>query len=325
MRLVPDVAASGGVCPAHRISCNNSSANYASRAVSVRANAANAEQVSSSHRSSDANDENIDDSDVLISFKDVCKSFGKKQILRGASFTVRRGEAVGIIGGSGTGKSTTLRLIAGLLQPDSGEIVIKGRRRDGLISDGAEDAFGLSIGLVFQNAALFDSLSVLENVGFQLYEHSSMSEDAIKELVVENLAKVGLQDVHHLSPSQLSGGMKKRVALARAITADMQTGNEKLIMYDEPTAGLDPVASTVVEDLMRTLHTPKSNGSESGVSSYIVVTHQHSTIRRAVDRIVFLHDGVVVWQGPAAEFDSSVDPYVAQFSKGLLDGPIQYV
>jgi ABC-type transporter Mla maintaining outer membrane lipid asymmetry ATPase subunit MlaF len=302
--------------------------NLASRAISLRPSAANAEhQTTSSNRVSDANDENAAelDSDILISFKDVYKSFGKKQILRGASFTVKRGEAVGIIGGSGTGKSTTLRLIAGLLQPDSGEIIIKGRRREGLISDGEENSFGLNIGLVFQNAALFDSLNVLENVGFQLYEHSSMSEEEIKDLVIQNLAKVGLQDVHHLSPSQLSGGMKKRVALARAITTDMRSGNEKLIMYDEPTAGLDPVASTVVEDLMRSLHTPNSNGSGSGVSSYVVVTHQHSTIRRAVDRIVFLHAGKVVWQGKAAEFDSSEDKYVAQFSKGLLDGPIQYV
>jgi ABC-type transporter Mla maintaining outer membrane lipid asymmetry ATPase subunit MlaF len=265
------------------------------------------------------------DTDVLIEFKNVHKAFGSKKILRGATFSIRRGEAVGIIGGSGTGKSTTLRLISGLLQPDEGEIVIKGRHRHGLISDDEEHAFGLNIGLVFQNAALFDSLTVLENVGFQLYEHTHMDENEVRDLVVENLAKVGLHDVHRLYPSQLSGGMKKRVALARAITTDLQSGNEKLIMYDEPTAGLDPVASTVVEDLMRSLHTPNRNGSGSGVSSYIVVTHQHSTIRRAVDRIVFLHEGRVVWEGPTEEFDTTEDPYVKQFSKGLLDGPIQYV
>lgn len=326
MKLLASDAASSVIASPPARPCSRGTSASA-RAISIRPSANAEHQTSSSDRWSDANVEHAAelDSDVLISFQDVHKSFGKKEILRGASFTVRRGEAVGIIGGSGTGKSTTLRLIAGLLQPDAGEIVIKGRRRHGLISDGEENVFGLNIGLVFQNAALFDSLSVLENVGFQLYEHSNLSEKEITELVIENLAKVGLYDVHNLAPSQLSGGMKKRVALARAITADMRVGNEKLIMYDEPTAGLDPVASTVVEDLMRSLHTPHSNGSGSGVSSYIVVTHQHSTIRRAVDKIVFLHDGRVVWEGPAAEFDTSKDEYVAQFSKGLLDGPIQYV
>jgi ABC-type transporter Mla maintaining outer membrane lipid asymmetry ATPase subunit MlaF len=264
--------------------------------------------------------------ETLIEFNNVHKAFGSKKILRGATFSIRRGEAVGIIGGSGTGKSTTLRLISGLLQPDEGEIIIKGRRRKGLISDDEEHAFRLSIGLVFQNAALFDSLSVLHNVGFQLYEHSRIDPDRIRSLVVGNLAKVGLFNVEDLFPSQLSGGMRKRVALARAITAELDTGLEKLIMYDEPTAGLDPVASTVVEDLMRSLHAPDARAAdEGGVSSYVVVTHQHSTIRRAVDRLVFLHEGKVVWQGPTSEFDTTDDPYVRQFSHGLLTGPIQYV
>ena len=137
---------------------------------------------------------------------------------------------------------------------------------------------------------------------------------------------MGLRNVENMSPSQLSGGMKKRVALARAITADLHAGDEKLIMYDEPTAGLDPVASTVVEDLMRSIHTPTTDATvdAGGVASYIVVTHQHSTIRRAVDRLVFLHEGSVVWQGPTAEFDTTDNPYVAQFAEGLLEGPIRY-
>lgn len=269
-----------------------------------------------------------EDQDVLVEFRNVHKAFGTKKVLRGATFNVRRGEAVGIIGGSGTGKSTTLRLISGLLQPDAGEVIIKGRKRSGLASDGNESDFGLQLGLVFQNAALFDSLTVGENVGFQLYEHSSLSDEEVERTVKANLAKVGLIDVDRLYPAQLSGGMKKRVALARAITAEMDTGLEKLIMYDEPTAGLDPVASTVVEDLMRSLHTPSShqNGSNGkGVTSYMVVTHQHSTIRRAVDRLVFLHEGKVVWQGPTEEFDTSENPYVRQFANGLLEGPIQYL
>lgn len=268
------------------------------------------------------------DPDVLIEFRDVHKAFGDKKILQGCSFHVKRGEAVGIIGGSGTGKSTTLRLLSGLLEADSGDIFIKGIKREGLLSDAEESQFGLSIGLVFQNAALFDSLTVGENVGFQLYEHTSLPDEEVEKIVIRNLSSVGLNRVEKLFPSQLSGGMKKRVALARAITADLDSGLEKLIMYDEPTAGLDPVASTVVEDLMRTLHTPEAkdtNGTNTGVSSYMVVTHQHSTIRRAVDRLVFLHDGKVVWQGPTAEFDNSNNPYVKQFSEGLLEGPIKYL
>ncbi|KXZ52494.1 hypothetical protein GPECTOR_9g538 [Gonium pectorale] len=266
------------------------------------------------------------DNDVLIEFIDVHKSFGDKPILRGASFKIRRGEAVGIIGASGTGKSTTLRLAAGLLQPDKGVVKIQGQVRRGLLSDEAEEPH-LRVGMVFQNAALFDSLTVGENVGFLLYEHSALPDEKIKELVADSLSKVGLRGVEGLYPSELSGGMKKRVALARAVVSDVRSDTEQVIMYDEPTAGLDPVASTVVEDLMRSLHNTDadSNGKASGISSYIVVTHQHSTIRRAVDRIIFLHQGKVVWEGSVKEFDTTDEPIVRQFAEGSLEGPISYV
>lgn len=298
----------------------------ACRALRVQARAATPGAVSTNGTATRDVQSQEPQGDTLIEFNNVYKSFGSNSVLRGASFTIRRGEAVGIIGGSGTGKSTTLRLISGLLQPDKGEIVVNGKHRVGLISDDDESSFGISTGLVFQNAALFDSLTVLENVGFQLMEHTDMAEADIRDLVVSNLNKVGLYDAEDLYPSQLSGGMKKRVALARAITTELQAGLEKILMYDEPTAGLDPVASTIVEDLMRSLHSPPL-GSEkpSGVTTYIVVTHQHSTIRRAVDRLIFLHKGKVVWQGPTEEFDTSDNPYVKQFSQGLLEGPIQYV
>ncbi|KAG2485786.1 hypothetical protein HYH03_015497 [Edaphochlamys debaryana] len=265
--------------------------------------------------------------DVLIEFIDVHKSFGDKPILRGASFKIRRGEAVGIIGASGTGKSTTLRLAAGLLACDKGIVKIQGVERKGLLSDGNEDDQHLRIGMVFQNAALFDSLTVGENVGFLLYEHSSLPDAKIKELVADSLAKVGLRGVEQLYPSELSGGMKKRVALARAVVSDQRQDSEQLIMYDEPTAGLDPVASTVVEDLMRSLHVTSADadGKTNGISSYIVVTHQHSTIRRAVDRIIFLHQGKVVWEGSVKEFDTTDEPIVRQFAEGSLEGPISYV
>ncbi|KAL5991064.1 Protein TRIGALACTOSYLDIACYLGLYCEROL 3, chloroplastic [Asimina triloba] len=226
-----------------------------------------------------------DDSDVLIECRDVYKSFGDKQILRGVSFKIRHGEAVGIIGPSGTGKSTVLKIMSGLLAPDKGEVLISGRKREGLIGD--EGLSGLRIGLVFQSAALFDSLTVRENVGFLLYENSTMPDDKISELVAENLAAVGLKGVEDRLPSELSGGMKKRVALARSIIYDntKEAVEPEVLLYDEPTAGLDPIASTVVEDLIRSVHLKGKDalGKPGKIASYVVVTHQHSTIRRAVD------------------------------------------
>lgn len=267
-----------------------------------------------------------DGAEVLIECRDVYKSFGDKHILRGASFKIRAGEAVGIIGPSGTGKSTVLRIMAGLLAPDSGEVIVCGKARQGLISD--ESNPNLRIGLVFQSAALFDSLTVRENVGFMLYEHTDLSEIEIREQVSDSLAAVGLKGVEERLPSELSGGMKKRVALARAIISDgkPRPKEREVVMYDEPTAGLDPIASTVVEDLIRSLHIRENpDGTQVGkIASYVVVTHQHSTIRRAVDRLLFLHEGKVVWEGPTTDFDTTDNPIVRQFADGSLNGPIKY-
>ncbi|XP_057491078.1 protein TRIGALACTOSYLDIACYLGLYCEROL 3, chloroplastic isoform X2 [Actinidia eriantha] len=267
-----------------------------------------------------------DESDVLIECKDVYKSFGEKHILRGVSFKIRHGEAVGIIGPSGTGKSTILKIMAGLLAPDKGEVFIRGKKRHDLT--GNEEISGLRIGLVFQSAALFDSLTVRENVGFLLYENSSMSDDQIAALVTETLASVGLKGVEDRLPSELSGGMKKRVALARSIIFDTTKDSiePEVILYDEPTAGLDPIASTVVEDLIRSVHLKGDDGlgTPGKIASYVVVTHQHSTIRRAVDRLIFLYEGKIVWQGMTHEFTSSPSSIVQQFASGSLDGPIKY-
>ncbi|CAN8232703.1 unnamed protein product [Cochlearia groenlandica] len=264
--------------------------------------------------------------DVLIECKDVYKSFGEKHILKGVSFKIRYGEAVGVIGPSGTGKSTILKIIAGLLAPDKGEVYIRGKKRVGLISD--EEISGLRIGLVFQSAALFDSLTVRENVGFLLYERSKMSETRISVLVTETLASVGLKGVENRLPSELSGGMKKRVALARSIIFDTTKEDiePEVVLYDEPTAGLDPIASTVVEDLIRSVHMTGEDavGKPGNIASYVVVTHQHSTIQRAVDRLLFLYEGKIVWQGMTHEFTTSTNPIVQQFASGSLNGPIRY-
>src|SRR4028119_1837783 len=188
----------------------------------------------------------------LIELKGVSKSFGQNPILDRVDLRIYRGEALAIIGPSGTGKSTILRIIAGLLAADAGEIYVQGKRRQGLIED-ASDPIG--IGMVFQQAALFDSLTVEENVGFLLYQHSKLPRRRIRELVEEKLEMVGLPGIGQRYPAQLSGGMRKRVSFARAIMAnpDKARDNPEVLLYDEPTAGLDPIASTVIEDLIRDL------------------------------------------------------------------------
>lgn len=255
----------------------------------------------------------------LIELKGVSKSFGNNIILDKVDLTIYRGEALGIIGPSGTGKSTILRIIAGLTAPDEGEIYVAGQQRQGLIED-AEDPIG--IGMVFQQAALFDSLTVEENVGFLLYQHSKLPRRRVRELVERSLEMVGLPGIGKRYPSELSGGMRKRVSFARAIIAnpDNLKDNPQVLLYDEPTAGLDPIASTVIEDLVRQLQCV-----EGGCASYVMVTHQDSTIRRTADRIVFLYKGKIQWQGKVSEIDTTDNPLVRQFFSASTTGPIQVI
>ncbi|MBD2436476.1 ABC transporter ATP-binding protein [Nostoc sp. FACHB-110] len=255
----------------------------------------------------------------LIELKGVSKAFGSNKVLDNIDLTIYRGEALGIIGPSGTGKSTILRVIAGLTNPDDGEIYVQGIRREGLIEDGG-DAVG--IGMVFQQAALFDSLTVEENVGFLLYQNSKLPRSQIRELVKEKLDMVGLPGISHLYPSELSGGMRKRVSFARAIMSNPENPKEgpEVLLYDEPTAGLDPIASTVIEDLIRSLQC-----TQGVCSTYAIVTHQDSTIRRTADRLVFLYQGRVQWQGTVDELDSTDHPLIRQFMSGNVQGPIQVV
>lgn len=257
-------------------------------------------------------------SEPLIELRNISKSFeDNKPILDEANLSIYRGDALAIIGPSGTGKSTILRIIAGLEAPSMGEIYVKGQKREGLIDDAPAP---IGIGMVFQQSALFDSLTVGENVGFLLYQHSRLKEDRIKKLVEEKLEMVGLPGVAHLYPSELSGGMKKRVSFARAIMAnpDREQDNPEVILYDEPTAGLDPIASTVIENLVRDLQAAKAGGS-----TYIMVTHQQSTIRNTADRVLFLYEGKIKWDGTVAEAETTDDAFVKQFFSGSIEGPIQ--
>ena len=262
---------------------------------------------------------NQEQKEPLIRLVGVSKYFGNKAILDNVDLNIYKGDAVVIIGPSGTGKSTILRIIAGLLDLDEGEIYIKGQKRKGLIEDG-NDTLGIS--MVFQQAALFDSLTVAENVGFSLYQNSKLSRSEIKELVKEKLEMVGLGGTEDSFPAELSGGMRKRVSFARAIMSNPQNeaSRPEVILYDEPTAGLDPIASTVIEDLVRDLQC-----TDRGCGTYIMVTHQDSTIRRTADRVIFLYGGKIGWSGSIEEIDTTDNPLVRQFLSASTTGPIKIV
>lgn len=259
------------------------------------------------------------DRQPLVQLRGISKSFGSLQVLEEIDLEIYPDEAIAVIGPSGTGKSTVLRIIAGLLAPDSGDVWIGDRSRQGTLEDAGPDPFYIS--LVFQHAALFDSLTVGENVGFMLYEHSRLPRQEIDALVDASLEQVGLQGIRHLYPGQLSGGMQKRVSFARSLISDPHHPGERprLVVYDEPTAGLDPISSTIVEDLMVSLRDRQCG------SSFVVVTHQGSTIRRTADRVIFLYQGQIRWQGHVSEIDRTDNPYVRQFFAGASQGPIQSV
>lgn len=242
---------------------------------------------------------------------DVRKSFGPKHVLGGIDLCVEPGESLVIIGGSGTGKSVTLKCVLGLLYPDSGSILVDGRETANLA--GRERAEMLShFGMLFQGAALFDSLPVWENVAFGLIQGKGMKRKAARDHAIETLAQVGLgADVGDMSPSELSGGMQKRVGLARAITA-----KPDVIFFDEPTTGLDPIMADVINDLI--LKCVRQLGATA-----LSITHDMASASKIADRIAMLHEGKVIWQGPAKDVWTSGNPYVDQFVHGRADGPIR--
>jgi phospholipid/cholesterol/gamma-HCH transport system ATP-binding protein len=247
----------------------------------------------------------------MIELRDVHKSFGDLRVLQGVDLTVETGSSMVIIGGSGTGKSVILKCILGLLRPDAGSILLDGTD----MRTGDRDAFLARFGMLFQGGALFDSLPVWQNVAFRLLRGTlKRPKSEAREIAIEKLRRVGLQpEVADKFPAELSGGMQKRVGLARAIAADPE-----IIFFDEPTTGLDPIMSGVINELIREIVT------EMGVTA-ITITHDMTSVRAIADHVAMLHDGQIKWTGPVAEMDTSGDPYLDQFIHGRATGPIEAV
>jgi len=245
----------------------------------------------------------------MIEIKGLHKKFEGKEVLQDSNLTVKTGETIVIIGQSGCGKSVMLKHIIGLLEPDRGTIFIDGH--DIFDYDRIHwQHLRLKIGMLFQGSALFDSLTVGENVGFSLSEHTSIPESEIKEIIAEKLALVGLSGIEALKPAELSGGMKKRVGLARAICNDPE-----IILYDEPTTGLDPIMADAINDLIKDLN------AKLQVTS-IVVTHDMASAYKIADRIAMLYSGKIIEIGTPDEIKNSSNPIVQQFITGSADGPI---
>jgi phospholipid/cholesterol/gamma-HCH transport system ATP-binding protein len=247
----------------------------------------------------------------MIRLAGLAKRFGDKIVLDGVDLDVAKGESVVIIGGSGTGKSVMLKCILGLLEPDGGRVEVDGRDVTRL-SGRAREAVNARFGMLFQGAALFDSLPVWENVAFGLIEGKGMGRAAAKVRAIETLARVGLgPDVAEMVPADLSGGMKKRVGLARAIATAPD-----ILFFDEPTTGLDPIMSDVINDLI--VKCVRGLGATA-----VTITHDMASARKIADRVAMLHGGRIVWQGPVAEIGRSGSPFVDQFIHGRAEGPIQ--
>jgi phospholipid/cholesterol/gamma-HCH transport system ATP-binding protein len=245
----------------------------------------------------------------MIKFRNVHKSFAAKEVLRGIDLDIRQGETVVIIGQSGSGKSVLLKHLIGLMKPDEGEILV-----DGVSISNLDDQALLEhrnrFGMLFQGGALFDSLTVAENVAFGLQRFTSRGKDEIARQVKKSLSLVGLKDIEHLLPHELSGGMKKRVALARAIAYEPE-----IILYDEPSTGIDPIRADAINDLINLMKRELSATS-------LVITHDMVSAYKVADKIAMLYEGRIVMTGTPDEIRETDNQVVQQFIHGRAEGPI---
>jgi len=248
--------------------------------------------------------------EAVIEFVDVHKTFGTQKVLDGLSMTIPRGKVTCVIGRSGTGKSVTLKHIMGLLKPDRGEVLVDGRD---VVKMKERELYQMRqrFGFLFQEAALFDSMTVLENVAFPLREHTNKRRAEIEEIVRKKLKIVGLSAAEHKFPSQLSGGMRKRVGLARAIALDPE-----FILFDEPTSGLDPVVTDAIDQMILSTQ-------EQLHVTMVVITHDIGSMFKVADKIIMLHGGRQCAAGTRDEIRNSADPMVQQFLQGRSDGPMK--
>ncbi len=246
---------------------------------------------------------------VKIKITDLHKAFGSKQVLKGLDLEIMSGETLVVIGQSGSGKSVLLKHIIGIMKPDRGSVVVDGQEISSM-SDEQLMKLSRKFGMLFQGAALFDSLTVEENVAFGLRRHTTLSEEEIKERVRESLEQVGLRGVEKLFPHELSGGMKKRVGLARAIAY-----SPEIILYDEPTTGLDPIRAEAINDLILSLK------KQMRVTS-VIITHDMNMTYKVADRIAMLYDGHIIETGTPEEIRNTDNPVVQQFINGRTEGPI---
>jgi len=246
-----------------------------------------------------------------VEIKGLHFSYGDLQVLRGLSLNIPRGQVVAILGGSGSGKSTLLKLIGGQLQPEQGSVIVEGKDVHQLSADELYQ-LRLQMGMMFQTSGLFSDLSVYENVAFPIRENFEVPEELVQRLVLMKLHAVGLRGAREMMPGDLSGGMTRRVALARAVATD-----PKLLIYDEPFAGLDPISLTQIVGLIRDLN------QAAGLTSIVVTYDVHEALKVA-DYIYVIGDGVILGKGTSDEVAASEDPYLRQFVNALPDGPVRF-
>jgi phospholipid/cholesterol/gamma-HCH transport system ATP-binding protein len=252
----------------------------------------------------------VEDTSIKIEVADLHKSFDTNHVLRGVNLGVKKGESMVVIGGSGVGKSVLIKCIIGLLRPDSGSIRVDGQEIASLKEQSLNEV-RKKFGMLFQAGALFDSLRVWENVGFGLKQHTRLRDEEIKGIAVEKLRLLGLRNVENLMPSELSGGMRKRVSLARAIAMEPE-----ILLYDEPTTGLDPIMADAINDLIIQMR------EKLRVTS-IAITHDMVSAYKVADRIAMLYEGKIIEVGTPQQIRESNNPIVQQFIQGKAEGPIR--